>query len=278
MNLSNLVVLPRLKDIDMQGNPPFTSEDWLVFNKEIQSWVKEAEGCLPKCDYHNARVYHYRNMCWTLWMLLKTSGMRPSEARALRWNDIEFENVPRKRSTGEEQDRFFVHVRVLDSKTGSMREVTANCATRLLKWKEKVDNFYIERGFKCSPRDEKTLIFGDPYRFWSDYQYSNISKAWRDVRDRCEDNLKGPRLSTRPYTIYSLRATRVNELVLAGIDPLIIAKQLGHSPEMMMRYYERADIRQRAVEEAVIGAIPYGKKRRKPQLFSSEQITSKQTQ
>ena len=97
LHLDELVILPTLKDTDLQGNPPFNEEDWLVFNKEVQRWVKEMEKNMPGQSYHNPRIYHWRYMVWTLIMVLKTSGMRPKEAFNIKWNDVVFEKLPRTR-------------------------------------------------------------------------------------------------------------------------------------------------------------------------------------
>ena len=275
MNLKDMIKLPKLVDTDMQGNPPFTAHDWQVFNKGIRDWVKESEG-LNKQGWHDTRVEHWRHMCWTLWMLLKTSGMRPKEALALRWCDLEFENVPRDTSRGEEEDRYLVHIRIRDSKTGGMREVSANCATRLIKWRDRVDA-RIEAKARSIKRTENSLIFGRDYELTKIPVYNVINKSWREVRDNVQMDLKGSRMSNRPYTMYSMRSSRVNELIEAGVDPLVIAKQLGHSAGTMMRYYDRSDIRERATKEAVFGVIKYGEKPKKAELYSSEEVSSSAT-
>ena len=164
----------------------------------------------------------------------------------------------------------------MDSKTGEMREVTANCAARLVAWRDKVDKYYEERlkdVAGTTPRTDDKLIFGDPHHYWQKYTYSNISRAFRVIRDEwC--HLKGARMSNRPYTIYSFRSSRVTELVELGVDPLVIAKQLGHSIETMMKYYERADIWGRATKEAVLNTIKYGEKRRKPEVYDADDVST----
>ena len=88
--------------------------------------------------------------------------MRPDEARSLRWRDIETEDIGRFSQTQWEEDmaflqlqgveeadldeddrrslglvsRYVTHIRILRSKTKSIREVTSNSAEALSRWKE----------------------------------------------------------------------------------------------------------------------------------------------
>ena len=268
-----LIKLPDLLGVDLQANPPFNEEDWIVFNRELRDWLKEMEGLMPGQNWHNPRVYHWRHMVWTLFMVLKTTGMRPVEAFRLTWQDIEFERVVRPSKSSQEKRITIVHLQIYDDKkTGMPREVTANCADRLIAWRDRVDAYTSERLGK--KRKDTDLIFGCYHNDGKPYTYSNISRAWRDIRDRCEDRFIGPRnTKTNSYTIYSLRSSRVNELVNAGVDPLVIAKQLGHSAQTMLKFYQRGDIRDRAIREAVIGTIPFGQKKAERQRYTSETIT-----
>jgi integrase len=73
-----------------------------------------------------------------------------------------------------------------------------------------------------------------------------------------EGKLRGARLSQRPYTIYSFRATRAQELLELGVDVALAARQLGHSPNMMMKVYAKLPLRERATKEAA--RIEFGKR------------------
>ena len=90
--------------------------------------------------------------------------MRPAEARNLRWKDIETEDIGRFSKTQWEKDmefmqdqdidpyrefdkdeveamelgrvsRYVTHLKITQSKTKSMREVTSNSAETLARWK-----------------------------------------------------------------------------------------------------------------------------------------------
>ena len=282
MKFDDLIELPELLGIDMQGNPPFVDEDWDLFNKNLRDWVKASEGVLPSLGFHNARVCHWRHMVWTLLMVLKTSGMRPCEAFRLTWEDVEFVAYPRESKssgTGTKLVAACVFKVYDDKKTGMPREVGADCSVRLLDWRERIDRMLEDKrakGKNYPLRKETDLIFGNYDNDCKPFTYSNISKAFReDLRDPLEDQFIGPRnTKTNKYTIYSCRSTRVNELVNRRVDPLIIAKQLGHSPQTMMKFYQRGDVRDRAMVEAVLGAIPFGEKPMEKKVFKANEITA----
>ena len=282
MKFDELIELPVLLGIDMQGNPPYVDEDWDLFNKNLRRWVKESEGILPSLGFHNSRVCHWRHMVWTLMMILKTSGMRPCEARRLTWEDVDFVAYPRaskSSDTGTKLVAACIFKVYDDKKTGMPREVGADCSVRLLEWRERVDRMLAEKrakGKNYPLRKDTDLILANYDNDGKPFCYSNISKAFREeLRDPIEDQFVGPRnTKTNKYTIYSCRSTRVNELVNRRVDPLIIAKQLGHSPQTMMKFYQRGDVRDRAMVEAVLGAIPFGEKPMDKRVYKADEITA----
>ena len=74
-----------------------------------------------------------------------------------------------------------------------------------------------------------------------------------------EGELKGHKFSSRPYTIYSMRSTFIENSLLGGMDIFLLSRICGHSVDMLQRHYERIDVKERAQE---ITKIDYGKKKR----------------
>lgn len=169
-------------------------------------------------SHYDARVYAY-----FLWMFY--TGMRPEEAIALRWSDIDWERqvvrVQRVRTfKGSERD---------GSKTNKERDVDllpqALDALNLMK----PHTFMLrtaERG-----DDTAADIFVNPV----------TGRAWHDERSQ-RDNYWRPslkRLGIRWRKAYNTRHTFATMALMLGAPPSYIADQLGHSVQMLLEKYAR---------------------------------------
>ena len=301
-----LVPKVRLKDADFDSNPPFRDEEeWRTILNHIRRWAKEGEA------HPNPRTLHWRRMFWTLLLLLRNSGMRPAEARALRWKDLEFENIGRissrqrdldlgalqqqgideaeltdyERETLGRVDRYVVHIRVLQSKTGAMREVTCNAAEALSRWRKWQRQYLANHqaelrcvgltsavaadGLPIIP--DETLVFALPDKAgWKLSPYNTLNVRWRELITRASPDLKGPQLSEHPYTIYSCRSSRAQELMDLGVDVYLAATQLGHSVAILEKIYARLPQRKRATKEAAV--IDFGKRKPSNKIISVDEI------
>ena len=87
-----------------------------------------------------------------------------------------------------------------------------------------------------------------------------VQQHWRGITDKLskEGKLKGHRFSDKPYTLYSMRSTFIEDHLLKGTDLFLLARIAGHAAKELMQSYERLDIRSRAKE---ITDIQYGKKK-----------------
>ena len=279
--ISEIIPPVKLRDIDMSANPPFRDEkEWLEFVKVIHQWVREGE------KMSNPRIPYYRRRFWSLIMCLKQSGCRPTEMLNLTWRDIDTEDVGRISETQKQLDedtliaqgididsvpdlgrvpRYITHLRIIDSKTGTPREVTCNSAEVLARWKR----FQLERVAYLNKKNPATPIELTPDTKvfdravggeWRATSYNTYTDTWRDIIQMAGDRLKGPLLSEEPYHIYSLRSTRAQELLHLGVDVAIASKQMGHSASTMLRVYARLPVRSQAMKVA-INSIEFGKKR-----------------
>jgi integrase len=293
------VMIPKVKmrDIDYSANPPFRDEqEWLEFVKVIHQWVKEGEKA------NNSRILYYRRRFWSLIMLLKQTGARPVEALNLKWSDIETEDIGRISESQKQLDeqellsqgvdpselpddvreqlgrvpRFITHLRIIDTKTGTPREVTSNSAEVLARWKKfQVERVaFLNKKYPAIPmeltRDTKVFDFpmgGD----WKPTDYSTYTETWRMLMERAEPKLKGPLLSDKPYRIYSLRSSRAQELLNLGVDVAVAAKSMGHSASTMLRVYARLPVRSQAMKAAVAG-ITFGKRKKDSRIVELEEV------
>jgi hypothetical protein len=105
--------------------------------------------------------------------------------------------------------------------------------------------------------EPNTFVFGHPGAELRPHPYSNYSRCWEGIRKRVQNKLEGHFLSNKPYTIYSMRSSFIENNLIAGKDMFMIAKIAGHDPAMLMKHYERIDVRKRTRE---LSQIQYGKK------------------
>ena len=264
----------RIVDSDYSANPPIRDNDeWHLLLTEVRRWVKEAYGN-PK-----PLVLLHRRMFWSLLLFLKQTGMRPVEARNLRWCDVETEDIGRFSTSQEERvSRYVTHSRVLDSKTGAIREVTSNSAQVLARWKAwQREHLRVMQGKSVNgyryELQETDLVFGIPKGERVEISsYNTLNKNWLILMGRLNGQLKGPVLSKKPYTIYSLRSTRAQELMDMGVDVYLAATQLGHTVAMLEKVYARLPQRRRATEEAA--HIEFGKRKSDSKLVTLEEVSN----
>ena len=291
----------RLSDSDFDSNPPIRDDDeWRLILAEIRKWVKEG------ASHARPRTLVYRQMFWTLMLVLKQTGMRPDEARNLRWKDIETEDIGRFSKTQWEKDmvhfqeqeidpydffdkgevdamelgrvsRYVTHIKITQSKTKSLREVTSNSAETLARWKKWQADYLKQmqsrdefRGYEYEVA-ETDLVFGIPEHNGVQIStYNTLNVNWRNIINRCGGKLKGPLMSDHNYTIYSLRATRAQELMDMGVDVYLAATQLGHTVAILEKVYARLPQRRRATTEAA--HIEFGKRKDNSQIVEIEEV------
>ena len=91
------------------------------------------------------------------------------------------------------------------------------------------------------------------------YKYSTFSASWWRMMRALDGELEGHKFSDRPYTIYSMRSTFIEDMLLRKMDIFLLSRICGHSVEMLVKHYERLDIKERAKE---VTDINYGARER----------------
>ena len=168
---------------------------------------------------YDLRVYAY-----FLWMFY--TGMRPEEAIALRWSDIDTQHgiarVQRVRTfRGSERD---------GSKTHTERDVD------LLD--QALEALAIMRSYTFMLRTDRD---GDPDNSADIFQNPITGRPWHDERSQ-RDTYWRPclkRLGIRWRRPYNTRHTYATELLMARVPAAYIASQLGHSVKMLLERYAR---------------------------------------
>ena len=174
--------------------------------------------------------------------------------------------------------RYVTHIRILQSKTKSIREVTSNSAEALSRWKRWQKEYLLymrEHGNGYAYEiAEDDLVFGIPERDTVRItSYNTLNINWRNIIKRCSSSLKGPIMSDHQYTIYSLRSTRAQELMDMGVDLYLAATQLGHTVAMLEKVYARLPQRRRATQEAA--HIEFGKRKNNSEMVSLDNLGKK---
>ena len=147
------------------------------------------------------------------------------------------------------------YIRTIRAKTQQQREIPTNLGRELKRWMGIVKKYCDERGLPHP--SSNSCVFGKPSEDFKPYTHGMFQMAWWEIRNTLEGKLKGHRFSPHPYTLYSLRATFIENHLMKGTDIFLLARMAGHDVKELMRSYERLDIRKRAKE---ITAMDFGKK------------------
>jgi integrase len=257
-----LLPLERVTEEDLTSNPAINPHDWELITKQLRKWRAEGDKHTnPKTRYWRALFHHF---C----LVMKQTGMRPIELRNLRWSDIEFLTLTTEeeelRRSGQGMSSSLTdkvatcYIYVRKSKTKTPREVPAKCGRELRRWKDYLYDFINTTGRTLLPsRDD--LVFGNCDHEYKSYTPCFFSEAWSEgVKEPLMGKLRGHPHSDKPYTMYSMRATFIEDNLLqeGGCDVFYLSRVCGHDVKILQRHYERITVRSRASE---LRQIPFGK-------------------
>jgi integrase len=161
-------------------------------------------------DRYHAQVWHYFTFAFH-------TGMRPSELIALQWGDVDWRastiRVQRARVDWEEKG----------TKTNTVRDVDLSEAALDALRRQKVHTFML---------GPEAAIFANP----------NTGAAWSDeqVQRRLYYTPTLRALGLRHRDMYQTRHTFATLLLMGGINPAYIARQLGHTnAQMLFKVYAK---------------------------------------
>ena len=192
--------MPKLKS---NRRDEFTVEEYRKLHSSGRKWMREAT---------TPQGVWYRQMCYNFMLIMCNTGMRPPEAKNLRWRDI---------STAKDKDGQEILVIYVQGK-GKTRKLIA----------PKSVGEYLDRVralSKATKPDDAvfTIINGKP-------------AVWL-YRDTVEELLKYANLrdgpSGIPRTTYCFRHTYATLRLSAGVDVYILAQQMGTSVKMIEQHY-----------------------------------------
>ena len=191
---------PKLKTM---RRDEFTSEEYCKLHSFGRKWIKEAT---------SPQGVWYRQICYNFMLIMCNTGMRPPEAKNLRWRDI----MPAKERDGRE-----IIVLSVEGK-GKSRKLVA----------PKSVGDYLDRVRELSkataPDDPVvTIINGKPTK----YLYSDT------VQDLLTES--GLRMGPNgiPRSTYCFRHTYATFRLSEGVDVYILSEQMGTSVKMIENHY-----------------------------------------
>ncbi len=211
---------PKLK---VMRRDEFTLEEYRRLHKFARDkWMKETK---------TAGGRFYREMAYNFVLIMCNTGMRPSEAKNLRWRDI----TPAKDRDGRD-------IVVLDVRgKGKSRRLVAPAVGEhnVAVYLDRIRKIHRRHG----PPDEegKTLILGDPRP--TDPVFSTVDgkPAKSLYQALIEDLLTQAKLrdgpSGLPRSTYCFRHTYATFRLSEGVDVYFLAEQMGTSVKMIEDHY-----------------------------------------
>ncbi|MGD9664274.1 MAG: tyrosine-type recombinase/integrase [Novosphingobium sp.] len=192
--------MPKLKS---NRRDEFTLEEYRKLHTKGRKWMKEAT---------TPQGVWYRQICYNFILIMCNTGMRPPEAKNLRWRDI---------TTAKDKDGREILVIYVRGK-GKERKLIAPTSV----------NTYLDRVRELSkatkPDDPVfTIINGKPAKWLYRDTVEELLK-YTELRD-------GP--SGIPRTTYCFRHTYATLRLSAGVDVYILAQQMGTSVKMIEQHY-----------------------------------------
>ena len=192
--------MPKLKS---NRRDEFTLEEYRKLHTKGRKWMREAT--TPQGEW-------YRQMCYNFVLIMCNTGMRPPEAKNLRWRDI----AAAKDKDG--QDILVIYVR------GKGKERNLIAPTSVGDYLARVR----ELSKAVKPDDAVfTIINGKPAKWLYRDTVEELLK-YAELRD-------GP--SGIPRTTYCFRHTYATFRLSAGVDVYILAQQMGTSVKMIEQHY-----------------------------------------
>ncbi|MGD0192455.1 MAG: site-specific integrase [Rhizomicrobium sp.] len=207
----------------------FTREEYRKLHTFARGWVKEAK---------TAASRWYREMVYNFVLIMCNTGMRPPEAKNLRWRDVSISMV-RKDTRGRESltDRAFTASGERDAKDApDQRKVVVLSVRGKDKYRSLVaaSNVadYLERiRAIAKAKEPDDYVFTARKGKQAKTLYSSL------VHDLLEDSglLIGPAGTAR--STYCFRHTYATMRLSEGIDVYLLAEQMGTSVQMIEEHY-----------------------------------------
>jgi len=203
-----------------------------VEDEEVVILTPEQVRALPaQLDGHRLRA---------VVLVALATGMRRAELCALRWCNVDLDGKWIKVEESLETTRQGLRVKAPKTKRGRRTISIPDITVELLKEHRRAQ---IEHRLRLGQgrMSPDAIVFPNLLGDYVDPRA--LSKAWRKFADAN---------GMAEVPLHSLRHTCASALIDAGLDVVMIAKRLGHSPEVLLRVYAH---RFRQTDERAAAAI-----------------------
>ncbi|KQT52998.1 MULTISPECIES: tyrosine-type recombinase/integrase [unclassified Aureimonas] len=214
----------------VERRPAFEIEEWKELYRFMRGWVREEYTVTPSASQGSPIVrkpngFHlwHRELLRSYVLFMGASGLRPNEARQLRWRDI-------ATHTDEQGTKHIVLYVAPTTKTGERETIPLRNAWVIIDRLKAASSF-------TAPDN---LVFCDR----SGAPIDNFGKTFKALLIRC--NLLKDRFG-RDRTIYSLRHTYCTlKLLHSDVKIEDLAQNLGTSPATIFAHYRHITTRMKA--------------------------------
>lgn len=200
--------------------PTFSKKEWVKIQEASRVWIKAAD------ELATTRDRYYAQKCF---LLLAYTGLRIGELRGMRWTDLT--TIRDKDEEGNPTEYLLGYV--AKGKTGS-REVTFQpgaevIVKQLYKYRERE----LEAQHPDQPNIEVDVL--EPMLCHPDGQpIKEYKHSFKSLLDFAKVPIE---LDGRPRTIYSIRHYYATQRLREETNPLLLARQMGTSVEMLEKHY-----------------------------------------
>jgi integrase len=212
----------------------FTLEEYRSLHSFARSWIKDA-----RSEYNN----WYRTMAYNFMLVMTNTGMRPSEARNLRWRDVAIKREKLRPKTELQENQQAAKAKEAQEngqQPAEQKQLERVFVVLNVRGKDKFRSLvapksvaeYLER-----IRALSKATGPDDFVFSNHKGTSSIS-LYHDLIERLLDESKlmysssGSRRST-----YCFRHTYATFRLTEGVDVYFLAKQMGTSVKMIEDHY-----------------------------------------
>jgi len=272
--VESLPTIPKLvtRQDQLDANPPIPLDpDWRLIYQHLERWSKAGE------EFGNPRVGYWRQLFRHFVLISYNAGTRPTELLGkiekrrkyemdgsitikevllggLRWDDVKVEMADHLTESGKtfEFPEATLHIRY--TKTGVPRDVPCNTGNFFIRWRQFCDEY--RRKHSLPALTQTDYVFFNPYT-GKPYTYTQFHETWKQMRQELGSQLT-PTRGEKDYTIYSLRSSYITNQIEEGKDIYLVKQLTGHSLEILIRHYDRSDVKKRRAEAT---ARTYSRKR-----------------
>jgi hypothetical protein len=250
---------------DLEANPPFTPEDYILINQAIRNWEQD--------PVVSERVRRWRLVVACFFRCCMGVGWRPeSEGLKTKWEQVKIWEEAVPYDFGEEvgiqeESEYNAFVRIKDTKNKRLREADYPVGRELLYLRKKYQQWHQEdpksyprpmatdylfhlpeNGFQRDPVSKK--ITSQPVVAGiRKLSYTSVSDSWAKIL-RSVSLLRRSDIGKElpKYTIRSCRSWYVTNRLRNGTDIFLICKASGHDIATCKRHYERLSLREKRKE------------------------------